>query len=187
MVEILNEKIFLIFDLDGTLIDTDEANFLAYKEAIQQVRNLNIMSLYQSTERFTRKKLELIIPDLKIQEYEEIIDIKNNVYNKYLEKTRVITKTSEILHKYSRTNNIILATKSHQHKVNLLLTYHNLSTKFNYKFYKEDYNNQEISKFKYVLDYLKISPNLAVIFENDRSEIKQALLAGIPAKNIVKL
>lgn len=37
------------------------------------------------------------------------------------------------------------------------------------------------------MDYLKISPNLTVIFENDQSEIKQAQLAGIPAKNIVNL
>lgn len=187
MLEIINENLFLIFDLDGTLIDTDEANFLAYQEAIQQVKNLNLMSLYQSTERFTREKLESIIPDLKIQEYEEIIDIKKNVYNKYLQKTTIITSTLEIINKYSKTHQIILATNSHKQKANLLLEYHNLSTIFKHKFYKEDYNNQEISKFKYAMDYLKISPNLAVIFENDKLEIKQAQLAGIPAKNIVNL
>lgn len=186
-MEILNEKVFLIFDLDGTLIDTDEANFLAYKEAIQQVKNLNLTSLYQSTERFTREQLESIIPNLKIQEYEEIIDIKNNVYNKYLQKTKIITSTIEILNKYSKTHQIILATNSHKQKANLLLKYHNLSAIFKHEFYKEDYNNQEISKYKYAIDYLKINPNLVIIFENDQSEIKQALLAGIPAKNIINL
>ncbi|AHJ13270.1 HAD hydrolase-like protein [Sulfurospirillum multivorans] len=186
-MEILNEKVFLIFDLDGTLIDTDEANFLAYKEAIQQVKNLNLPSLYQSTERFTREQLESIIPDLKLHESEEIIDIKNNVYNKYLQKTKIIISTLEIINKYSKTHQIILATNSHKQKANLLLEYHNLSTIFKHKFFKEDYNNQEISKFKYAMDYLKISPNLAVIFENDKLEIEQAQLAGIPAKNIVNL
>jgi len=187
MIDISNEKTFLIFDLDGTIINTNDANFLAYKEAIQQVRNLNLMAIYQSTERFTREKLESIIPDLKIQEYEEIIDVKNNVYNRYLQKTKIITATLEIINKYSKTHQIILATNSHKQKANLLLDYHNLSTIFKNKFYKEDYNNQNISKFKYAMDYLKISPNLVVIFENDKSEITQAQLAGIPAKNIVNL
>jgi len=61
----------LIFDLDGTLIDTDKANFLSYQEAIKNVKNIDLKSIYQDSKRFTREKLKLIIPNLTVQEFKK--------------------------------------------------------------------------------------------------------------------
>ena len=68
----------------------------------------------------------------------------------------------------------------------MILKYYNLTDSFDDKFYKNDYN-KENNKFKYVIDYLKVDPSLAIVFENENSEIRQAKLAGIPSKNIIKL
>lgn len=190
MIEMLNNKLtdinILIFDLDGTIVNTDEANFLAYKEAVKEIKKIDLPSLYFKNERLTRNKLKEILPTLNNQDYKKIIRIKDTVYSKYLQETSINSSMLKIINDFSRTNRIILATNSHKERANLILKYYNLTDAFDAKFYKNDYG-EENNKFKYVLNYLKIDPNLAIVFENENSEIKQAKLAGIPATNIVKL
>ncbi len=190
MIETLNDKVvnenILIFDLDGTIVNTDKANFLAYQEAVKEIKKIDLSSLYSKNERFTRNKLKEFLPMLNTQEYDEIIKIKNAVYAKHLQVTSINIAILKILNKFSKTNNIILATNSHKERANLVLKYHHLDDIFDYKFYKNDYN-EENNKFKYILDYLKIDPNLTIVFENENSEINQAKLVGIPEKNIINL
>ncbi len=91
-IKFLNKKIdkffILIFDLDGTLVDTDTANLLSYTDAIQQIMKIDInLSLY-SNQRFTRKTLKNVLPRLSNMKYNEIIELKNNLFNEYLNKTK---------------------------------------------------------------------------------------------------
>ena len=44
----------VLCDLDGTLVETDEANFLAYQEAIYEVVNVEIEA---NGERFTKENI----------------------------------------------------------------------------------------------------------------------------------
>lgn len=190
MIEMLNDKIvnnnILIFDLDGTIVNTDKANFLAYQEAVKEIKKIDLSSLYSKNERFTRGKLKEILPMLNTQEWDEIIKMKNAVYGKYLQETLIDALALEIVNNFSLTNKIILATNSHVERADLVLRYHHLDEIFDFKFYKNDYN-EENNKFKYIINYLKIDPNLIIVFENENSEIKQAKLAGIPEKNIINL
>ena len=55
--KIIANREYIIVDLDGTLIDTDEANFFSYRDAVKKVKNLDVSSLCEDTERFTREKL----------------------------------------------------------------------------------------------------------------------------------
>lgn len=189
MTEILDDKIvnksILIFDLDGTIIDTDEANFLAYQEAIKKVKSFTLLN--KDTERFTQEKLKSSIPYLKTQEYNKIIDIKNDVYENYLHETKAITFALEIIKKYFQTHRMILATNSHELRANLVLDYHGLLTMFEYKFYKENYKNKKISKYSYVLKSLNLRPKEVIIFENDELEKSKAIILGIPINNIIDL
>lgn len=190
MIEILNNmltnKNILIFDLDGTIVNTDKANFLAYKEAVREIKNIDLSLRYSKNERLTRNKLKEVLPSLNDQEYKEIIEIKNTVYVKYLQKTSINNSVLEIINNFSKTNRVILSTNSYKERADLILKYYNLTDSFDDKFYKNDYN-KENNKFKYVIDYLKVDPSLAIVFENENSEIRQAKLAGIPSKNIIKL
>lgn len=190
MIEILNNmltnKNTLIFDLDGTIVNTDKANFLAYKEAIREIKNIDLSLRYSKNERLTRNKLKEVLPSLNNQEYKEIIEIKNTVYVKYLQETSINNSVLEIINNFSKTNRVILSTNSYKERADLILEYYNLTDAFDDKFYKNDHN-KENNKFKYVIDYLKVDPSLAIVFENENSEIRQAKLAGIPSKNIIKL
>ena len=188
---ILNDKVsckhLLIFDLDGTLINTDEVNFLAYKEAIKEVRKLDLTLLYKDDDRFTRENLYSILAGLKVQEYENIIKIKNDVYHKYLHKSVVNHIILKIIEKFSPSNKVALATNSHKDRANMLLRYHSLINVFDYTFYKEDYKNQGCNKFEYIFNHLNIDPSLAIVFDDDNYEIKKAIFLGVPHKNIVNL
>lgn len=185
--EIITDKTYLIFDLDGTLIDTDEANFLSYQEAIKKVKNIDLKSLYKNNERFTREKLNLIVPNLAVEEFEKIIEIKTNLFYKYLQNTKLNTSILEIIKKISKTNKIILATNGHKIKANLLLKHYGLFDLFDKKYYKENYTHSENNKYKYILDDLNATPNSVVIFEDNQYEIKKAILLNVPSKNIINL
>ena len=74
--KITKDKI-LFFDMDGTLIDTDYSNFLAYKKAVKSVIDKSLT--YKAGERFTRKHLSEIFAYLTKNEIEEIIEKKNSI------------------------------------------------------------------------------------------------------------
>jgi len=183
----IKDESILFFDLDGTLIDTDEANFLSYREAVQKVKNIDLKLLYQSNYRFTQENLYQLIPLLTLQEYKDIVTTKKDLYWKYLNKTTISINVLEVIEKFSKTHKIILVTNSSKDRANQILQYHNLIDIFDYKFFKENYNNKLESKFKYVLETLNINPKQVFIFENDKKEIEQALVLNIPLYNIVNI
>jgi len=70
----IRKETVLFFDFDGTLVETNYANFLAYNKAINMVLNDNIT--YNPNERFTREKLIKIFPYLTKTQYENVIEKK---------------------------------------------------------------------------------------------------------------
>lgn len=182
--KLLKEKTYLLFDLDGTIIDTDKANFLSYQEAIKNVKNIDLKSIYNDNKRFTREKLNLIIPNLTIQEFEKIVKLKTNIFKANLKYTVVNTYILEIINRFSKTNKIILATNSHKIKADLLLNYYNIFNLFDKKYYKESYVNQD-NKYQYIINNLNIKLNDMIIFEDNNNEIYKAIELGVPIENII--
>ncbi len=191
----MNEEIFkkvsneslLIFDLDGTLINTDEVNFFAYKEAIQTVKKLDLTLLLKNhRRRFTRGDLFLAIKHLTSQEYSRIIEIKDDVYHKYLNKSEINTCVFDTLKRFSESNKVVLATNSHKVRADMVLKHHDLKSIFDHFFYKEDYKDDD-NKFIHVLNSLNVDPDMAIVFENDSSEIERARIAGIKDGNLVNI
>jgi beta-phosphoglucomutase len=60
----INSDTVLFFDMDGTLIDTDFANFLSYQEAIKSVIQSETEIQYVPNERFNRTTLNKVVPSL---------------------------------------------------------------------------------------------------------------------------
>jgi beta-phosphoglucomutase len=60
----INSDTVLFFDMDGTLIDTDFANFLSYQEAIKSVMQSETEIQYVPNERFNRSTLNKLVPSL---------------------------------------------------------------------------------------------------------------------------
>lgn len=69
----INSNTVLFFDMDGTLVDTDYANFLSYQEAIKsEIQEIPDIQ-FEPNDRFNRSKLNKIFPNLTDIELDKII------------------------------------------------------------------------------------------------------------------
>ena len=161
----ITDSHLLVFDLDGTVVNTDMVNYLAYKESIQQIIGLDLPIAHSKDERFTREKIFSITDNLTDLQYENIIELKNDTYQKYLPMSKVNYCVIAVIEKYIITNKIILATNSRKNRAEMVLHYHESTKIFDYMFFKEDYNQKR--KFLHVVNYFGVSANLIFVFEND--------------------
>ena len=184
----INSDTVLFFDMDGTLIDTDFANFLSYQEAIQSVMQSKTEIQYTPNERFNRTTLHRLVQNLTDEKLIEIIKQKEINYLKNLTQTKLNKSISDILIRYSKTNKTVLVTNCREDRAILTLEYHKLIDKFSHLLFKNivDKDNR-VNKYKNALNILNLSPQNVIAFENEKIEIEDAKLAGIPIDNIINL
>lgn len=174
----------LFFDMDGTLVDTNIANFLSYKKAIQFVKNSDHYLTHNPENRFNRSSLKNTIPNLSETEYEKIIQKKEECYHEFLHEIKLNSKIVDILNKYAKTNKTVLVTNCRKERALATLNYFGLSGKFSNIFYRQfASNDKKINKFQNAISELGIQPNLIIAFENEESEIADAQQAGISIIN----
>lgn len=178
----------LFFDMDGTIVDTDYANYLSYKKAIKSVLQTDSVIEYNRKERFNRVSLKKTLPNLTDKEFEKIIKLKEKNYKEQLSQTKLNKLVSKILLHYSNTNKTVLVTNCHEDRAILTLNYYKLTDKFSNLFFKQfGNNNEKTNKFHNAIQCLGISPKLVIVFENEENAIKDALNAGILIENILFL
>lgn len=173
----------LFFDMDGTLIDTDLANFLSYKKAINSVTKSDNNLTYNPDKRFNRSNLKNAVPNLTESEYDKIIQEKEEYYNDFIHETKLNTEIADILFKYSRTNKTVLVTNCRKDRAMTTLKHFEIEDKFSHIFCREFGNNRKINKFQNAISKMSVPPNLIVAFENEETEIDDAKKAGIQTIN----
>jgi beta-phosphoglucomutase len=182
-INITTDTIFF-FDMDGTLIDTNLANFLSYKKAIHSVKKSDPDLTYNPDNRLNRSNLKNAVPDLSETDYERIIQEKEEYYKDFLKETKVNTEMVDILSKYSKTNKTVLVTNCRKDRALTILNHFGLADKFDNIFYRHTTDNGEkINKFQNAISKLRVPANLVVAFENEEIEIADAKQAGIKIIN----
>lgn len=177
--ELIASDSILFFDLDGTLIDTDYANFLSYREAVKTVLQNDFDLSYNPHQRFNRSLLRCTIPNLTEKELKLIIEEKEKCYNNYLSETQLNREIVEILSNHFGKNRTVLVTNCRKDRALSTLLHHGLTDKFNDFFFRQIDENGKINKFQNAIINLGISPDLVIAFENEENEIKDAINAGI--------
>ena len=186
-VEIEADNI-LFFDMDGTLIDTNLANFLSYKDAIQSVINRDYVIQYNPIERFNRTTLKTVVPNLTEIDYENIIQQKEKNYEGYLSQTKLNKSVVDILIKYYKKNKTVLVTNCRKDRALMTLNYHNLTDKFSDLLFRQTFDNEtQINKYENAISCLGLSAQNVIVFENEKQEIEYAILAGILTNNILNI
>lgn len=184
----IDKNTVLLFDMDGTLIDTDLANFLSYKNAIQSVIALSKEIQYNPNERFNRTALKTVVPNLTKTDFEKIIHQKEENYKEYLPKTKLNKPVAEILAQYAKTNKTVLITNCRKDRALMTLNYHNLTDKFSNLLFRQISDNEtRINKYKNAITSLSLSAQTVIVFENEKQEIEDAISAGISIHNILSL
>lgn len=185
---IINSDTVLFFDMDGTLINTDYANFLSYKKAIHSVTNNGLELSYNPKVRFNRSFLKIALPNLNHTDYEKITQKKEEYYIYFLSETKLNDVIAGILFKYSKTNKTVLVSNCRKDRAITTLNHFGLTDKFSNIFFREfEDNDKKINKFQNAILRLGVPPNLIIAFENEESEIADAKKAGISIINPIYL
>ena len=178
----------LLFDMDGTLIETNFANFLSYKKAIQSVTELNKEIQYNPNERFNRTTLKSISPNLTETDLEKIIHQKEENYKEYLSQTKLNKPVADILVQYSKTNKTVLVTNCRKDRALMTLNYYNLIDKFSNLLFRQISDKEpQVNKYKNAIISLNLSAQTVIVFENEKKEIEDAIDSGISINNILSL
>ena len=184
----IKENDILFFDMDGTLVDTDFANFLSYKKVIQSFIQTENEIEFNPRERFNRASLKIAVPNLTEADYEKIIQKKEENFKEHLSETKLNKSVVDILLKYYKTNKTVLVTNCREDRAMMTLNYHKLTDKFSNIFFRNiSDNGQRINKYKSAINSLSLSAQTVIVFENERPEIEDAILAGISINNILSL
>jgi len=178
----------LLFDMDGTLINTDLANFLAYKESIESVLGFQGKLQFNPDHRFNRSSLVVQFPNLSSVELDKIIKLKETNYLEHLERTKINKPVAEILLQYSKTHKTILVTNCRKDRAIITMDYHNLRDKFSAMIFRLDTKvDSRTNKYLNALSHFNLPPDNVVVFENENQEVEDAINAGIKMTNIYSL
>lgn len=184
-IKITTDKI-LFFDMDGTLVDTNLANFSAYKKAVDSVLRTDTNLVYNPEIRFNRSVLRANFPHLTDKELEKVIQVKERLYDEFLNLTTLIVENVEVLLKYSKSNQTYLVTNCRKDRALKTLNHFGLLDKFTNVFYRKfEDKNKKVNKFENALSILGVPPNIVIAFENEEIEITEAKSVGITIINPV--
>lgn len=177
-----NKRNVYVFDMDNTLIRTDEANNLAYSEAISLV--LGIKYNINQGGRFTRDKLKTAFPYLSETQLNKIIAQKEKCFGSHLRETELNQNLSILLeHLHHERCHTILLTYCHKRRAIGLCKHYNLTSYFDRHFYREDCLDNKYT----FLQSMGYDLQDIILYENDEDASSEAIANGVNSKKIIKV
>lgn len=156
----------IIVDLDGTLINTKEANKLAYEKTFKDLLNIDF-----DYDLYFGKSFDFISKDLNLtaKQVDEIKNYKKSIYPNFFNKAIVNEELVAMLKDKKNESEIILYTMASKDNTLNILNYFNLSKLFNEIITVEDlqYRKPNIEGFKYILKDCKNY----IIYDDDKEVV----------------
>jgi beta-phosphoglucomutase len=171
------------FDLDGTLVDTYEADFLAYRQAISEVAGVEILKedFYRTHGMEMADKLRILTPELSEGRYPEVRNGKKLHYKKFVSITKANEGLVRFLAQFSRHQECVLVTSAKRDNALSVLDHHGLKEYFSLLICGDDIVNPKPDPEPYLLalDRTGLMPGEVLAFEDSEAGFESAEKAGI--------
>jgi len=166
-----------IFDMDGTLFNTNNINYYAYKEALDKY-NVSIDYEYYC-KNCNGRSYRVFIPPLVNNDEEKVQDIhkiKKNAYSKYLNKVKVNEHLFNIIDKLKQDYKIALVTTASKKNTYEILEYTKKKDLFDLILTADDIENPKPNPEGFLLAMSKygVAPEDCIIFEDSAVGIEAA-------------
>ncbi|MBE6210925.1 MAG: hypothetical protein E7130_04780 [Rikenellaceae bacterium] len=174
LIPLISPTDVILFDMDNTLVNTDDINNVAYKSAIQQVLGKNYDNLFTDIVRIRREDVSNKLYWISKEQLSEIISIKSIIYKENIDQASLVIDVVELLENVSITNRCILVSNASADRVNQTLEYYNLKDKFDSMITRTDCDGNH-NKFEVAINKLQLNPGNIWIVENEQKNINEAL------------
>ena len=170
-----------LFDLDGTLFNTNEVNYLAYKEALS-LYEFDFKREYWYQNCIGRHYKDFLA-DIDITDEENLQGIhklKKQAYKKYLSHAQENRHLFEIIELIRTDYYIVLVTTASRRNVEDILSEFNKLKIFDKIFTQEDVSKMKPNPEGYLkaMQYFEIKPEDTIIFEDSEAGLEAAKSSG---------
>ena len=173
-----------IFDLDGTLFNTSEVNFMSYARAIKQSgftmdEDFSLFHKISNGKNF-RLFLPQLIPGISEKEMQDIHQAKQDCYKEYLQFAFKNEHLFSVISALASTYLIAIVTTASIKNVRDILNYFDVYELFDYIISQEDVKVQKPSPegFLKAIKSARVSINDVLIFEDSDIGIEAAKSSG---------
>ena len=166
-----------IFDMDGTLFNTNDANYYSYKEALKQ-HNIEFNYDYFCNHCNGKKYNDFLAPfvngDKKV--LEDIHNFKKQIYGQYLDKIKINERIFDIMKNIKNEYKIALVTTASKKNTIDILTYTDKKKWFDFILTGDDIKNSKPDPegFLKAINHFNVKPENCIIFEDSNIGIEAA-------------
>ena len=176
-----------IFDMDGTLFDTNDVNYHAYREALDKY-GVSIDYDYYC-QHCNGRHYSVFVPPLvdhDAEKVEDIHSIKKSAYQKHLDKVRINRHLFEMIECMKERYRIALVTTASKKNTLEILEYTDTAKYFDLILTADDIQRPKPDPegFLKAMELLEANPDECVIFEDSDVGIEAALKTGASVMKI---
>ena len=172
----------ILCDMDGTLISTYRANFLAYESAVKS-HGLNLQEpLFRTTwGHDSQEFLPKLFPQIPLEAVDEIRNLKAEIYPDYFCETKLNSVLFWLLDSMRSQLKIGLVTTAKRRNVTALLAHYNLSDFFSVVVTGDDVLKSKPSPDAYLLatKALRADSTACIAIEDSDAGFQAAQAAGL--------
>ena len=171
-----------VFDLDGTLIETNAANSAAYHAAMRK-NGVDVFGVYG---RITASVIRQILCNNDKSDADAIVDAKVSMFCHELWRTRLGPAANDlecVMVERTAFDKVVLLTDSSERRAMETLNYHSLAGCFD----EIVCNGGQGNKYANYFNAFDSDPAACVVWENEEGQIKSAIAAGVKMENIRKV
>jgi len=173
-----------IFDLDGTLVNTDHIYILVWRDIMKEY-NLSVDTNFFNS--FIQGKndiifLKTIFPNITDDVIDKISSIKDDLFINYLENyNNIMIDNAETFIKNNKNRRMGIVTSCNRKAVEFIIKKTNLDNYMGFLIASEDCNRHKPDKepYKKAIDILKCDVDNCTVFEDSISGYKSAKSLGV--------